>query len=120
VFICAQLIVRCFLLIQITTGTRNTLAVRKPNAVTSAQAAATENDDAQSEHGENDGNSGHAAAGGTAVSAAMKAKKRRVGGVNIFPGMRKVRYLCVFFFHCTRLVYNWPSTLCAEIVQRPS
>lgn len=74
------------------TGTRNTLAIRKPVTGSAAEGLGTaDHDGAQSEPvGEQDGDGAPGAAGGHAMSAAMKAKKRRVGGVNIFPGMRKV------------------------------
>lgn len=47
---------------------------------------AVEGEPGEEEHTAGDG----AGAAGGANSAAMRAKKRRVGGVNIFPGMRKV------------------------------
>lgn len=67
--------------------------MRKPTTASAAEGAtALGDEDVQSESGGQDGTGAPGATGGNAISAAMKAKKRRVGGVNIFPGMRKVKY----------------------------
>ena len=42
-----------------------------------------------------------------ANTAAMKAKKRRIGGVNIFPGMRKVRsFLFIYNIFYMKLIFS--------------
>jgi hypothetical protein len=78
---------------QIAVGTRKSLTVRKHGL--SAGTEGTAADDIA--HGQSDAEDGTGSGGGagsgaaaSASAAAMKAKKRRVGGVNIFPGMRKV------------------------------
>ena len=72
---------------QIATGTRNTLTIRNNAKLLEV----TDN----TEDGSTDAPSATPAetaeASSAAAATARAAKKRRVGGVNIFPGMRKVR-----------------------------
>jgi len=77
---------------KIATGTRNTLTIRNNAKLLEVT------DDAEGGTGTADAPSAAAAAdtaeaSSAAAAAARAAKKRRVGGVNIFPGMRKVRKL---------------------------
>ena len=84
---------------KIATGTRNTLTIRNNAKLLEAT------DDAEDGPGAADAPSAAAAAesaeaSSAAAAAARAAKKRRVGGVNIFPGMRKVsKFECISLFY---------------------